>query len=150
MNKLLAAAFAATLATPAAASGCWDDQTAEAIAVRVLQSELTVGAIACDLKQDYAAFVETQRPTLRRHGEVLVAHYEHAYGTEAPRRLDALVTRLVNEASSRKSDWIAGYCTFVTALTRRAIGAEDAELGRLALGQPSSRQEIARNRCVAG
>lgn len=138
---LLSAVAAWLTATPAqalkAGPACLSEAAAEAVAVRVLQSELTVGALACHLPSRYARFVDAQTDALSRHADALTRHYMDSYGERAgQRRLDALVTRLANEASARKSGWRSGYCPFITALLDRAAGTAPDGLGRFAVNQP--------------
>jgi hypothetical protein len=133
------------LASPATASGCWRQTERQAIAVRVLQSELTIGALACGRPNEYAQFVNRQQSTLQRHGGALTQYYRAAYGKdEGQRRLDSLVTRLANEASRRKSAWPSGYCDFVTALTLRAAAAPPGRLADFAARTPHAQRAMAR------
>lgn len=146
-------AFAAVLccaAVAAKAEPCWPPATADAVAVRVLQSELTVGALACGAPEPYAAFVRNQSAALKRHGTELTEHYAALYGEQkGARARDALVTRLANEASTRKVAWTADYCAFVRALTLRAAEAPAGRLGAFARTQPHARRALDAGACVA-
>jgi hypothetical protein len=123
------------------AASCSAQVHSEAVAVRILQSELTVGALACDQHQQYAAFVQQHEPTLREYGSVLTDYFFNRYGrAEGQRALDSFVTRLANEASSRKSGWASHYCTFVSALHHQASSLPSASLGSFASRQPQARR----------
>ena len=126
---------------PGVRAACWSAAERQAIAVRVLQSEITVGALTCGIKHAYAAFVNQQETQLRRHGGTLSDYYTSAYGDNAgQRKLDALVTRLANEASQRKTRWPSGYCDFVFALTHRAAATPPERLAEFASAQPPGRR----------
>lgn len=127
--------------TTANAVSCSAQVHSEAVAVRILQSELTVGALACDQHQQYAVFVRRHEPMLREYGAVLTDYFFSRYGrAEGQRALDAYVTRLANEASSRKSGWASHYCTFVSALHHQASSLPSASLGSFASRQPQARR----------
>lgn len=144
-----AAALMALLATPSALA-CWPPAAAEAAAVRILQSELTVGALACGRDARYADFVSRQQAALGRHGAALRRHYEAAYGAKAGlRRLDTQVTAFANEASSRKRSWTADYCRFVDALIARATDLPGERLGAFAKVQPHAKRFLRANACSA-
>ncbi len=147
----VAAAACVHVAAAAAEAPCWTAPESKAIAVRVLQSELTVGALACGLPDAYRTFVESQQPALQRYGAVLTGYYARAYGEVAgERRLDAFVTRLANEASTRKADWPNGYCAFVRALTERAAVIPPETLGDFAAVHPYARKTAAAGLCPGG
>ena len=106
--------------TAASAVSCSAQVHSEAVAVRILQSELTVGALACDQHQhqhqhqQYGAFVQQHEPTLREFSIVLTEYFIDRYGrAEGLRAMDSFVTRLANNASCRKAGWTSNYCTFV-------------------------------------
>lgn len=131
-----------------AAEKCWPPSTAEAVAVRVLQSELTVAALACGMTEPYAAFVESQADALRGHSDSLIGFYQDAHGeTAGQEAVDALVTQLANQASTRKVDWTAGYCDFMRAVTLRAAKTQPSDLGQLAQVQPHARKLLETRAC---
>ena len=132
----------------AADEGCWPPPAAAAVAVRVLQSELTVAALACGAPEPYAAFVDRQGDALRRHSDSLIAYFEAAHGEAAGQQaVDAFVTQLANQASARKVDWTAGYCDFMRAVTLRAAETAPDALGQLARMQPHARKLLKAQAC---
>ena len=136
-------------AIPAAAKTCLSPTAAEAVAVRVLQSELTVAAIACRMPEPYAAFVDRQRPALQRYGATLIDHYAELHGEkQGLRAVDTLVTRLANQAATRQVAWTAEYCEFMRAVTARATEATPAGLGRFASKQPHARRLLGDDACL--
>ena len=145
----LAAALA--VAAPAtAAPPCWSPAERVAVAVRVLQSELTLGALVCGHRDVYSDFVSRQSEDLKAHGAALIGYFDRAYGgREGQRKLDALATRLANEASSRKTEWTADYCAFLRALTERAAGLAPGKLGLFAAAQPHARKTATQDACLA-
>ncbi len=143
-----AALFLAATTSQAGARACWGQTERRAIAVRVLQAELSIGALACGTPEAYAAFVDRQSEELRRHGGALAQFYARNYGDRTgERKLNALMTRLANEASSRKSQWPTGYCDFVAALTHRAASAPPGGLADFAANQPHARHAMGAQGC---
>ncbi len=137
----LGAMLAVTPFTAAQAANCTGRVHSEAVAVRILQSELTVGALACDQRQQYAAFVQRHEPTLREYGTILTQYFTDRYGhADGQRALDAFVTRLANQASNRKSGWASHYCSFVAALHHQTAMLPSGALGSFASRQPAARR----------
>ena len=147
MRTAIVASLIACMPAVGAAKPCWTPKAAEAVAVRVLQSELTVGAIACAMPAPYASFVANQSETLRRHGAALNAFYAETRGEGGARAVDALVTRLANEASTRKVDWPEGYCEFMLALTERAASLNPDDLASFAASHPHAKRTVAKGAC---
>ena len=142
-------ALAAAMNASAATQACWTSVEADAVAVRVLQSELTLGALVCGHQDVYAKFVQRQAPALKAHSAALIEHFRRAYGEpEGQRRLDTLATRLANEASTRKTDWTADYCAFLRALTERATATPPDKLGAFAAVHPHARRTAADGACA--
>lgn len=140
-TALFAALLAAVPLGTVTAAACSTPLHTEAVAVRILQSELTVGALACDQRSQYATFIERHAPTLREYGSMLTQYFTDRYGErEGQRALDAYVTRLANEASTRKSGWTSHYCLFVSALHDQATSLPRGGLGSFASRQPQARR----------
>jgi len=102
-KSLYAALFGAALMTAShavQADVCVDSKARAALEMRVLQSELMVAALTCGQRPSYNAFVATFNPYLKDQGGNLRTFFDEAYGENGTFRLNRLVTRLANEASS--------------------------------------------------
>lgn len=90
--------IALVFASPAAAQqGCLKPAEAEAVRVRVLQTELTVGALTCGWQSRYAGFVQRFEPALAVHAAQLRRYFDRLHGAAAEARLDDFITALAND-----------------------------------------------------
>jgi hypothetical protein len=128
--------FAAGAATGANAAGCYGPAELSAVQVRMLQSELMVGALACrdsnpelGMVAQYNSFVHRLGDRLVRHSKVLQAHFSKQYGATSRRELESFVTALANDASKR-SMTSATYCQGAAELFRNVAGLEQRDLER--------------------
>lgn len=140
-------AFAAVLVLSpqlAQAGSCTPAQTS-AFAIKTLQTNLMVAALACGERAGYNAFISKFRPHLAPQGAALKAAFTSAYGNGGTRRLDAFVTGLANSASQSHIRDVTGFCaqaaadfvalsqaegqeTLQTLAYRRAAGTLSADL----------------------
>jgi hypothetical protein len=105
----IALALVASLASLPLASQtkrCLTDDERAAMHVRLLQTELMVGAISCrnetpEIMDRYNAFVRTHGESIGREGKVLQNYFLDAYGRESNTRFDRFTTALANETSTR-------------------------------------------------
>lgn len=81
-----------------------------AVRVRVLQSDMMVAALSCDLRTHYNQAVRRFETEMIRHGRHLRAFFERVYGRSGQRELDRFVTAMANSASSRSVAQGAAYC----------------------------------------
>lgn len=81
-----------------------------AINARLLQTEMMVAALACDLRPRYNKAMRTFQNQLVGHGKVLRSIFRRDYGASAQRRLDKYITQLANDASSRSNYDRIAYC----------------------------------------
>ena len=92
------AAFAAALASlavaasPAAALEKLRANERQAVQVRVLQSDMMVAALACDLKQQYGDAVRRFQPEFVTNAGHLRGYFNRAYGKRGEAELDRFVT----------------------------------------------------------
>lgn len=89
-------------------AACYTPAEAQAVQVRILQSELMVAALACRdsnpelaMITKYNAFVNRHSTGLVSQNRVLERHFDRHYGAQGKRRMDALLTALANDASKR-------------------------------------------------
>ena len=79
--------------------------------VRVLQSDMMVAALSCDLRNHYNEAVRRFQAELVLHGRHLRSFFDRVYGKSGQRELDRFVTSMANTASSRSIAKGAAYCT---------------------------------------
>ena len=87
-----------------------------AVHARLLQTEMMVAALTCNLRPQYNTAIRTFEKDLVRHGKVLRKMFRRDHGASAQRRLDKYITRLANDASARSNHDRASYCQTATAL----------------------------------
>jgi len=99
--------------TSVAAVLCSDDvlPADQAKAVRVLQSELMVAALACDARHHYGSFVTRYKSDLVHNGKRLKRHFHAAHGAKKGfAELNRFVTRMANKASGRMASLGPQFC----------------------------------------
>ncbi|GAK34239.1 hypothetical protein JCM17846_27140 [Iodidimonas nitroreducens] len=81
-----------------------DDRVAHQ--VRILQTQMMVGALQCRGRKDlgqrqlYNQFVESHQSALAEHGAALISYFKREYGTAHKTHLDKHITRLANQISA--------------------------------------------------
>ena len=104
-------------------------------AVRFLQSELMVAALACNARQRYGEFVKRYKVSLVSSGHDLKNHFEKAHGQKKGfAELNRFVTRMANKASGRMASLGAGFCADMHATYERLLSDEDVQLTGFSLG----------------
>jgi len=81
-----------------------------AVNARLLQTEMMVAALACDMRPQYNKVVRAFEKDLVRHGKALRQMFQRNHGASAQRRLDQYITQLANDASARSNYDRAAYC----------------------------------------
>ncbi len=87
-----------------------------AINARLLQTEMMVAALACDLRPSYNKAIRTFKKELIGHGKVLRKIFRRSHGASAQRRLDKYITQLANDASARSNYDRRAYCRTAATL----------------------------------
>lgn len=121
---LLAAAPAAAQTAPANA------REQAAFDVRFLQTEFMVAALSCgrpDYQHFYNSFVTRFGAPLKRHADVLKAHFAREYGKQGLNRLDSFATKLANEASLRSMQQVT-FCQDTGLVMERVTALDLASL----------------------
>jgi hypothetical protein len=140
MRRLVTSLTALTLAwapiTVAKAANCYGPAETTAVQVRMLQSELMVGALACrdsnpelGMIEQYNAFIHRLGDRLVSHSKVLQAHFLKQYGPASKRQMETFVTALANDASTR-SMTAPNYCHGAAELFRNVTVLERRDLER--------------------
>jgi hypothetical protein len=107
---LLGVAATSTAASAPKAARCATAAEMQAIAGRVLETELLVGALSCSQAQQYNAFMEKFRGPQTERARTLQAMFNRMYGKGGQRELDAFVTRLGNDSALRSLELQIAYC----------------------------------------
>jgi hypothetical protein len=131
MAVTLAGVLAATFLGVGPASAV-DPQTRherDAVNVRILQSEMMVAALSCNLRHQYNAMVGQFEQELVAHAGTLKAMFRRDHGNRAQKALDDYITRLANDASMRSIRARVRFCegaeqTFAQLFDGRADLAE--------------------------
>ena len=133
-SAAMAGAVLAALSPGLAAASvvCSDDilPADQAKAVRVLQSELMVAALACGARTHYGKFVERYKPDLAVNGKALRSHFHTVHGQQRGfAELNRFVTRLANKASGRMASLGADFCTIALQTYDDLLSKDGVELG---------------------
>jgi hypothetical protein len=94
-----------------------------AVNARLLQTEMMVAALACDLRPQYNQAIRTYEKELVRHGKVLRTMFRRDHGASAQRQLDRYITRLANDASSRSNYDRITYCRTASTLFSNVLAS---------------------------
>lgn len=94
-------AILALAATPAMAKECLSKAEKNAVAMRVLQSDLMVGALRCGQHDQYNAVMQKFKPVLQNGSSTIRAYFQRSgKGEDA---LNRFMTELANNASTRST-----------------------------------------------
>lgn len=125
-----AAVAALIAAAPAKAQSAMNAREQAAFDVRFVQTEFMVAALSCgrpDYQQYYNTFVTRFGTPLKRHADVLKAHFAREYGKQGMSKLDSYATRLANEASLRSMQQVT-FCQDTGLVLERVAGLDLASL----------------------
>jgi hypothetical protein len=113
---------------PGAAESCSRPADQMALNTRVVQTELMVGALACNNQQLYNEFVTRYRSELIKQGQSLREMYDRRHGRAGTTHMNQLVTRLANEASQRSVTHRYGFCQQSALLFAKALEQDNPKL----------------------
>lgn len=116
---------------PAAAESCTRPADQMALNTRVLQTELMVSALTCKNQNLYNKFVVKYRGALVEQGQSLRAMFDRRHGKAGTKHMNALVTKLANEASQRSLAHRYGFCRQSALLFAKALADEKPDLNGL-------------------
>lgn len=142
-------AAAAIIAGPAAAAKkkpaappCVKGKLLTAFQMRMMQTELVVGALSCKLTPRYNDFVRAYQPELMSAHRSLKSHF----GRES--RLEDYKSKTANESSQRSLANITEFCLYTSALYEKLLGPERVQLASFVAVEPwASRHD--QNACEA-
>ena len=116
---------------PGIAESCSRPTDQMALNTRVLQTELMVGALACNNQQLYNEFVTRYRGDLIKQGQSLREMFDRRHGRGGTTHMNELVTRLANEASQRSATQRYGFCRQSALLFAKALEEDTPNLNNL-------------------
>jgi hypothetical protein len=116
----------------APAPKCVKDKVLSAFQMRMLQTELVVGALSCKLTPRYNDFVTSYRSDLMVAHRALLKYF----GKES--RLEDYKSRTANEASQRSLANITEFCLYSSALYDKLLGPEKPKLVEFAMAEPAA------------
>lgn len=130
--------LALLLATSARAETCVEGDNQQALRMRMLQTDLMVGALSCQQQEFYNVFVERFKPQFGVQGKVLKAFFKRTYKGDATIELDEYVTRLANESSLRGMKNLRKFCHQSEALFQVLLAVEPNAIGDFLAGWPDA------------
>jgi hypothetical protein len=98
--------------------------------MRMMQTELVVGALSCKLTPRYNDFVRAYQSELMTAHRALKSHY----GRES--RLEDYKSKTANEASQRSLANITEFCLYTSALYDKLLGPERVQLASFVAVEP--------------
>jgi hypothetical protein len=116
----------------APAPKCIKEKVLTAFQMRMLQTELVVGALSCKMTPRYNDFVIAYRPDLMTAHRTMMKYF----GRES--RLEDYKSRTANEASQRSLSNITEYCLYSSALYDKLLGPEKPKLADFAMNEPAA------------
>ena len=111
---------------------CVKGKVLAAFQMRMLQTELVVGALSCKLTPRYNDFVTAHRSDLMSAHRTLMAHFARES------RLEDYKSRTANEVSQRSLANITEFCNYTTSLYDKLLGPEKVQLVQFVTGEPSA------------
>jgi hypothetical protein len=116
----------------APAPKCVKDKVLSAFQMRMLQTELVVGALSCKLTPRYNEFVTAYRSDLMVAHRALLKYF----GRES--RLEDYKSKTANESSQRSLANITEFCLYSSALYDKLLGPEKPKLVEFAMVEPAA------------
>jgi hypothetical protein len=121
---------------------CIKGKVLSAFQMRMLQTELVVGALSCKMTPRYNDFVTAYKPDLMTAHKTLMAYFARES------KLEDYKSRTANEVSQRSIANIAEFCNYSTALYDKLLGTEKVQLPAFAAMEPAANRHD-QNACDA-
>lgn len=115
-------------ATPA----CVKDKVLSSLQMRMLQTELVVGALSCQMTPRYNEFVTAYKPDLMNAHRTLLKFF----GREA--KMEDYKSKTANEASQRSLANIGEFCSYTASLYDKLLQPEKVQLATFVSTEPSA------------
>lgn len=132
--SLAVLAFLAAAPSVAFAADAPGPKDRAALRVRVLQSDMMVAALSCDLRDSYNVAVRRFQAELVLHGRNLRAYFDRTHNGKGQRALDRFVTAMANQASSRAVVLGDGYCTAAANMMHQVLALPPNSLAEFSRG----------------
>ena len=132
MSAMVAVPALAAKKKAAPAPKCVKDKVLSAFQMRMLQTELVVGALSCKLTPRYNEFVTSYRSDLMVAHRALLKYF----GRES--RLEDYKSKTANESSQRSLANITEFCLYSSALYDKLLGPEKPKLVEFAMVEPAA------------
>ena len=129
VSAMIVGPAAAAKKKAAPAPKCVKDKVLSAFQMRMLQTELVVGALSCKLTPRYNDFVIGYRSDLLTAHKALMKYF----GRES--RLEDYKSKTANEASQRSLANITEFCLYSSALYDKLLGPEKPNLVEFAMNE---------------
>ena len=111
---------------------CVKGKVLTAFQLRMLQTELVVGALSCKLTPRYNDFVTSYRPDLMKAHRTLMGYFARES------TLEDYKSRTANEVSQRSLANITEFCNYSTSLYDKLLGPEKIQIVEFVSGEPSA------------
>ncbi len=111
---------------------CVKGKVLSAFQMRMLQTELVVGALSCKLTPRYNEFVIAYRPDLMTAHRSLMGYFARES------RLEDYKSRTANEVSQRSLANITEFCNYTSSLYDKLLGPEKIQLAEFVSSEPSA------------
>jgi hypothetical protein len=121
---------------------CIKGKVLSAFQMRMLQTELVVGALSCKMTPRYNDFVTAYKTDLMTAHKTLMAYFAKES------KLEDYKSRTANEVSQRSIANIAEFCNYSTALYDKLLGTEKIQLASFAATEPAANRHD-QNACDA-
>ncbi|MCG8507083.1 MAG: hypothetical protein MI755_20930 [Sphingomonadales bacterium] len=134
-------ALALCSGTAIAASACLTAAETDAHQLRVLQTQLMVGALQCrgdseaGQRANYNNFVRRYGPELLAGHRTLEAYFRRQFGAAYQRKLDAHITVIANEVS-QESQNVADFCARIAVVGGALTAGPGLNLTEVSHGAP--------------
>jgi hypothetical protein len=110
---------------------CVKDRVLSSLQMRMLQTELVVGALSCQMTPRYNEFVKTYQPDLMSAHRTLLRFF----GRES--KMEDYKSKTANEASQRSLRNINEFCAYTTALYDKLLGPK-VQLASFVSSEPAA------------
>ena len=134
----MALAFALAPLASAQAFKCAEPKEETALRTRLLQTELMVAALTCDMKTQYNAFVAKFEPELVPQGLTLRSFFKRLYGSKGENELTSFVTAVANQRSAESLPLWRTYCREAHELFNQTLSLKAGTLTTFAAAQQFS------------
>ena len=134
IRPILALSCALALAAPALANTCLQPAEQTALQLRVLQSRLMVGALACQQDASFNEFVRRHQGDLASAYRTAEGHFRRANGAQGQRRWNQVDTEIAAMQSQEYAGLGSFFCRDTTAYFQQTAGlTTGAELARFSV-----------------